>query len=98
MPRGRPKGSQKRRDAYPVGRNPPSNWTTEIVNFPQTRHALNEDVGAILPDNFGEATAYKVFRLMWSDEIDEHVLRRTNRRGVLSLDKPPCITSYLRAL
>jgi hypothetical protein len=48
---------------------------------------LNNDEGAILPDNFGEARAYKVFRLMWSDEIDEHILKRTNRRGVFSLSQ-----------
>jgi hypothetical protein len=87
MPPGIPKDRQNRRLAYPIGRNPPANWAGEISNFPQTRHAFNNDEGAILPDNFGGCTAYKVFRLMWSDDMDETVLKRTNRRGVLNLDQ-----------
>lgn len=87
MPRGRPKGSRNRQLDFPDDRTPPTNWSTESINFPQTRRAVHVDGGAALPTNFGECTAYKVFRLLWSEEMDEHVLNRTNRHCSLNLDQ-----------
>lgn len=86
MGRGRPIGSKSVAKKHIQGRNPPEDWTTKISELPQARHRLYRDEGAILPNNFGECTPYKAFRLMWTEEMDAHVIRRTNRRGTIRLD------------
>lgn len=86
MPPGRPKGSKNKPKPYPEGQDPPPNWMAEIDHVAATRHALEELAGAILPENFGECTAYKAFRLLWDDDLEDEVLERTNELTDLQLD------------
>lgn len=83
MPLGRPKGSTNQVHTFPQRLKSPDNWTTEIANLRQTRHALPSEGGPDSLSDLGNMTCYKVFRLLWSDELDYHVLKRTNKRAKL---------------
>lgn len=85
MARGRPKGRTNQLHEFPQHLKSPDNWTTSIAELRQTRHALPSDGGPVSLSDLGSITCYKLFRLLWSDELDQHVLKRTNKRGNLKL-------------
>jgi hypothetical protein len=85
MPPGRPKGSTNQVHDYPQGQNPPANWSKKIEDVVQIRHALKRDGGPNLPSGITNITPYNVFRLLWSDNMDQHLIKRTNKRGSIKL-------------
>ena len=80
MPRGRPKGSKNKQHEQPPQVQPPTNWGVKVRDFVQTRHQSLRCFGAKLPNNYGLCTPYKAFRLLWTDQMEQHVLQRTHEK------------------
>jgi hypothetical protein len=89
MTHGRPKGSKNKQRDQPPQIQPPTNWGLKIRDLVQTRHRSLRDFGAELPNNFGECTPYRTFKLLWTDKMEQHVLQRTCQKAVLNGDHTP---------
>jgi len=80
MPRGGLKGSKNKQHKQPPQVQPPTNWGVKVRDFVQTRHQSLRCFGAKLPNNYGLCTPYKAFRLLWTDQMEQHVLQRTHEK------------------
>ena len=87
MPRGRPKGSTNKWFDHPENLEPPENWSTKISEISQTRHAVQIEGGPKSLPVSTSITCIKVFRLLWNEKFDDHIVKRTNKRSSIKIDR-----------
>lgn len=81
MPPGRLKGSKNKQHDQPPRVQPPTNWGVKVRDLVQTRHRFLRHFGSKIPHIIGECTPYKAFRLLWTDQMEQHVLKRTHQQN-----------------